>query len=209
MLLAEHIPSVHLSAAVHLLVDALLPNELEKRAAKGEQDAALFLRRKEDGSGWLIRGELGLRDKVAPHLGATISLPALNRDPGATPAVGASGVTLPLSLVQKWWCDAAVTRFVLGLGHRVLEVSHTARTLKAHERRIKHLETGGHCQGAGCCRGPGATLIPHHVDPRHRRHSTSLEDTVLLCEADHAALHRGQTITLKDGRRLNANGWVD
>ena len=289
VLLAEHLPGTELPAAVALLVDALLPNELEKRAAKGADEAQLSLRPNADGSGWLLRGELdletgelahavltamqavdpdnpsdtrataqlretgwefgdpfpegmglppspgtrprsrgrrlhdalrlalralldsgelGSRAKVVPHIGATISVAALNRDPGATPATGASGVTLPLSLVQKWWCDAAVTRFVLGLGHRVLETSHTARTLKAHERRIKHLETGGHCQGAGCCRGPGWTLIPHHVDPWHLCGTTSLRDTVLLCESDHAALHRGETITLKDGRRLNAQGWV-
>ncbi len=66
------------------------------------------------------------------------------------PALAASGLSLPLSLVQKWWCDAYVTRYVLGLGQRVLETSHTGRTLKAHERRIKHVETGGQCQSAGC-----------------------------------------------------------
>ena len=288
VLLAQHLPALNLSAAIGLLVDALLPNELEKRAARGADQAQLSLRPNADGSGWLLRGELdletgelahtvltamqavdpdnpadttatadllasgwefgdpipdglshpspgtrprsrgrrlhdalrlalralldsgalGQRDKATPHLAATISLNALNQDPGAPPAVAGSGVTLPLSLVTTWWCDASITRFVLGLGHRVLETSHTARTLKAHERKMKHLETGGHCQGAGCCRGPGWTLIPHHVDPWHRSHSTSLRETVLLCESDHAALHRAQTITLKDGRRLNAHGWV-
>lgn len=110
--------------------------------------------------------------------------------------------------MKKWWCDSYVTRYVLGLGHRVVESSHTSRTLKPHERRIKHVETGGHCQGAGCCRGPGHPLIPHHVDAWARCGSTSLQETVLFCESDHAALHRGDTITLKDGRRLNADGWV-
>jgi hypothetical protein len=287
VLLAEQIPGQDLAAAVGLLVDALLPNELEKRAARGADAATLTLRPNADGSGWLLRGELdletgelaqtvlaamqavdpdnpvdtsataqllasgwefgdpipqaltpspgtrprshgrrlhdalrlalralldsgqlGSRDKVAPHVAVTIGLAALNCDPGATPATGGSGVALPLSLVRTWWCDASVTRFVLGLGHRVLEVSHTSRTLKAHERRAKHIETGGHCQGAGCCRGPGWTLVPHHVDAWSRSGRTSLRDTVLLCESDHGALHRGQTITLKDGRRLSADGWV-
>jgi hypothetical protein len=289
VLLAEQIPSTGLNAAVALLVDALLPNELEKRAAKGADEAKLILRPNDDGSGWLLRGELdletgelahavltamqavdpdnpadtsataalldsgwefgdplpaghalqpnpgtrprsrgrrlhdalklalralldsgelGVRDKVAPHIGVTIGIGALNREPGAAPAAGASGVPLPLSLIQTWWCNASVTRFVLGLGHRVLEASHTSRTLKPHERRIKHLESGGQCQGAGCCRGPGWTLIPHHVDPWAHCRTTSLRDTVLLCESDHVALHRGGTITLKDGRRLNADGWV-
>jgi hypothetical protein len=290
VLLAQHIAATALPAALGQLVDALLPNELEKRAARGADDAQLTLRPNTDGSGWLLRGELdletgellhtvltasqatdpdnptdtaagqrlresgwqfgdpipdgfdptgrlwdrprsrsrrlhdalrlalrtlldsgerGLRDKAAPHIAATVGLAALNREPGAKPATGSSGVRLPLSLAQKWWCDAYyITRYVLGLAHRVLETSHTQRTLKPHQRRIKHLQTGGHCQGAGCCRGPGHPLIPHDVDAWSRYGSTSLHDTVLFCESDHNALHRGETITFKDGRRLNANGWV-
>jgi hypothetical protein len=145
---------------------------------------------------------------MAPHIGVTVAISALHREPGAAPATAASGVRLPLSLVQKWWCDAYVTRYVLGLAHRVLETSHTQRTLKPHERRIKHLETRGHCQGAGCCRGPGHPLVPHHVQAWARCGTTSLQDTVLLCEQDHAALHRGQVLALKDGRRLDRDGWI-
>ena len=289
VVLAQHLPGGHLPAALGQLVDALLPNELEKRAARTADQAQLSLRPNADGSGWLLRAELdletgelahavltsmaatdpdnpadtaaaerlrdsgwefgdplpsgvdptgrpwdvprsrgrrmhdalklalrtlldsgalGLRDKVAPHIGVTVGLDTLHREPGARPATGTSGVTLPLSLVQKWWCDAYVTRYVLGLGRRVVETSHTARTLKAHERRIKHLETGGHCQGAGCTRGPGSRLVPHHPEAYARTGTTSLPDTVLFCDSDHGALHRGQTITLKDGRRINQHGWV-
>jgi hypothetical protein len=289
VLLAQHLPAGYLPGALSMLVDALLPNELEKRAAKAADAAQVTLRPNADGSGWLLRaeldletgelahtvltamaatdpdnptdtstaeqlrasgwefgdpipdtlpgsdrpwdpprsrgrrmhdalklalraildsGELGLRDKVAPHVGVTLGLSTLNQDPGAKPAVAASGLALPLSLVKKWWCDASVTRYVLGLGHRVLETSHTSRTLKAHERRIKHLETGGHCQGAGCTRGPGRRLIPHHPDAWANSGTTTLDDTVLLCDHDHDALHRGQTITLKNGRRLNQHGWL-
>ncbi|MCY7364771.1 MAG: 13E12 repeat family protein, partial [Frankiaceae bacterium] len=57
---------------------------------------------------------LGQRDKAAPHLDVTTSLAALNSDPGARPATGASGARLPLSLVKTWWCDAHITRYVLG-----------------------------------------------------------------------------------------------
>jgi hypothetical protein len=101
-----------------------------------------------------------------------------------------------------------LTRFVFSLGRKVIETSHTARTLKAHERRAKHLETGGRCQGAGCCRGPGCRLVPHHADPWARCHTTSLADTVLLCEQTHHHLHTGHTIGLKDGRWLGPDGWV-
>jgi hypothetical protein len=158
----------------------------------------------------LDSGALGSRDKVAPHIGVTVSLAALHSAPGALPAVGASGNTFPLSLVHRWMCDSAVTRFVLGLGRKVLEASHTERTLKPHERCAKHVETGGQCQGAGCTRGPGHRLVPHHPEPYSISPVTSLRDSVLLCEQTHQDIHvGGKTIRLKDGRYLGPTGWVD
>ena len=282
VLLARHVPAGELRDALALLVDALLPEELERRAARGREQAGLVLRRKDDGSGWLIsKGELdlecgellhtvltamsavdpdgpvdteawkrlradgwqdgdelpvcgaprsrarrahdalrlalrllldsgmtGTRDKVAPHLLITVGLDTLHAQPGARPATAASGATVPLSLVRAWWCESAVSRFVLSLGRRVIETSHTERTLKAHERRAKHLETGGRCQGAGCRCGPGQKLIPHHPDAWARCGTTSLANSVLFCERTHTEVHNGKTIRLKDGRRLNADGWV-
>ncbi|MBC7373929.1 MAG: DUF222 domain-containing protein [Frankiales bacterium] len=281
VLLATRVEPWQLPGALQLLTDALLPNELEKRAAKGEDDAGLTLLRKGDGSGWRVDGvldletgellhtvltaeqavdqdnpvdtqawrrlresgwqspdelpetgaprsvrrrrhdalhhalrrlldsaALGARDKAAPHIAVHISIASLHGEPGALPAVGASGASLPLSLVRRWWCDSAATRFILGLGRKVIEASHTERTLKAHERRAKHAETGGHCQAAGCSCGPGRRLIPHHADPWWNSHTTSLHDTVLFCERDHALLHQGRMLRLKDGRQLNEHGWV-
>lgn len=102
-----------------------------------------------------------------------------------------------------------MSRFVLSLGNKVIETSHTERTLKPHERRAKHLETGGQCEGACCIRGPGHRLIPHHVDAYARLGSTSLAGTALLCEATHRDLHAGHVILLKSGRWLSADGYVD
>jgi hypothetical protein len=96
----------------------------------------------------------------------------------------------------------------MSLGRKVIETSHTERTLKPHERRAKHAETGGRCQGAGCPCRPGQRLIPHHVDAWARVGTTSLRATVLLCERDHALLHQGKTLRLRDGRLLNEHGWV-
>ena len=98
---------------------------------------------------------------------------------------------------------------MLSLGRKVLETSHTERTLKAAERRAKRLETGGQCQTAGC---PPARsdqrLVPHHPTPWAQCTTTSLADTVLLCEHDHH-LHHGHTLPLEDGRRLGPHGWLD
>jgi hypothetical protein len=159
---------------------------------------------------YLDSGIAGLRDKVAPHLAVTVTLEALHDEPGALPPVAASGARLPRSLVRAWWCDSSVTRFVLGLGRKVIETSHTERTLKPHERRAKRLETGGRCQGAGCRRGPGHRLIPHHPTPWATTGTTSLSDSVLLCEQTHHDVHSGgRILRLKDGRRLGPQGWVD
>ena len=265
LVLAAHVEPGLLPSGLARLVDALLPNELEKRAEDAHSDRGFHLRRKSDGSGWSADGDLdletgellhtvlqaeldvdpdnpadtaeyeqlrtdgwtaeqdlptcggprslrqrrhdalrnalrryldsgiaGLRDKVAPHLNVTVRLETLHGAPGALPAVAASGARIPRRAVAAWWCDSTLTRLVLSLGSRVLEVSHTARTLKAHERLAKRVETGSSCQGAGCSRGPGHRLIPHHADPWTACGTTSLSDTVLLCEQTHHQLHHGK-----------------
>ena len=282
VLLAGHIEPGLLPSGLARLCDAVLPNELERRAEHGHDNRRFTMRRHDDGSGWVIvEGELdlecgellhtvlaaelaadpdnpadtekftelrqdgwsseqdlpvcdgprslrqrrhdalsnglrryldagisGLKDKITPHLAVSVGIDTLHASPGALPAVAGSGTTLPLSLVRRWWCDSDLTRFVFSLGRKVIETSHTARTLKAHERRAAHLQTGGRCQGAGCHRGPGCRLIPHHADPWAQCHTTSLADTVLLCEQTHHHLHTGHTIRLKDGRWLGPDGWV-
>jgi len=160
----------------------------------------------------LDSGALGQRGKHAPHIAITIAADALHDQPGALPGRAASGASWPVGRVRHLLCDSAITRFVLGLGHRVMESSHTERTLKPHERRLKQLETGGVCQAAGCSKGlsSGHRLIPHHVRPYAVCRETSLLDTALLCESTHHDLHEGgKTIRLKDGRRLCASGWVE
>ena len=51
-------------------------------------------------------------------------------------------------------------------------------------------------------------LVPHHPDAWASTGTTSVLDTVMLCEPEHRELHRGATLTLRDGRRLDAGGWV-
>ena len=158
---------------------------------------------------WLGSGIAGSRGKVVPHISVRVGIEALHEGAGALPAVGASGATLPVGVVSRWLCDSSVTRFVMGLGNRVLELSHTERTLKAHERRAKQMETGGRCQAAGCHPPPGTPLIPHHPEAYARSRTTSFFDAVMLCERSHHDLHEGgKTLLLKDGRHLGPDGWV-
>ncbi len=163
----------------------------------------------------LDSGVLGLRDKVAPHIGVTVGVDLLTQQPGALPARSTTtGARLPASLVRRWLCDSAVTRYVLSLGGRVIEASHTERTLTPHERRIKKIETGSRCQIAGCRCGPGSPrssrLVPHHPDAWARTGRTSLADTVWICDRHHHDLHTGnKTLRLRDGRWLSEDGWTD
>ncbi len=152
----------------------------------------------------------GVRDKAAPHLAVTISLDTLHDLPGARPAVGASGQRLPVGLVRRWLCDSHLTRYVLSLGHRVMESSHSERTLKPHERRAKRVQTGGICQAAGCPPRPAKVLVPHHITPWSHCHTTSIDDTAMLCEHCHRDVRLGSTrIRLRDGRRIGHRGRID
>ena len=158
----------------------------------------------------LDTGALGQRDKTAPHLLVTVSVDQLQGRPGALPAVTAAGTALPASLVQRLTCDSRITRLVLSLGRKVIETSHTERTLKPHERRALQVQWGGRCAGAGCTSPPGTPLVPHHATPWHRTGTTSYRDTVPLCDTTHHDLHEGgRTIRLRDGRRLGPHGWTD
>lgn len=282
VLLAEQLEPPQLPDALGRLVDALLPNELERQAERGHDERGFTLTPKGDGSGFVPSGDLdvetgelllavlaaemrvdgdnpsdtaaygalreqgwqpgdelpldgprslrqrrhdalraalrryldsgvaGLRDKVRPHVSVVVGVDLLDGLPGALPAVSTvSRRRLPASLVRRWWCDSAVTRFVVGLGHRVLEASHTDRTLKPHERRAKWIETGGRCEVAGCRCGPDQPVVPHHVDAWARTGRTSLRGTAGLCDLHHHDLHVGRKVLrLRDGRRLSEDGWV-
>ena len=162
---------------------------------------------------YLAAGLGGTHDKAPVHLIVTVSAAALDGTPGALPARGASGQHLPVSLVRRWACGPSrLTRHTLSLPGRAIETSHTERTLKAHERRAKRTETAGHCQAAGCRRSAGqlgARMHQHHATPWATTGTTSLADTVLLCDSSHRDLHEGhKKIRLKDGRVLGPDGWA-
>jgi len=111
--------------------------------------------------------------------------------------------------VRRWLYNSHLTRYVLSLGHRVMQSSHSERTLKPHDRRAKRARTGGTCQAAGCPPRPDRPLAPHHAIPWSHCHTTSISDTVLLCEKSHHDLHTGgRTLKHRDGRRLNASNRI-
>ena len=158
----------------------------------------------------LDSGALGTRGKAVPHLLITVPLAALNDEPGAAPAIAASGASIPAPLARRWLSDSHLTRLVLSLGRRVIETSHTQRTLKAHERHALHVQWGGRCAAAGCPSPPGTPLVPHHPNSWASTRTTSYTDSIPVCHHTHHDLHQGhKTIRLRDGRYLSADGWTD
>ena len=153
---------------------------------------------------------LGTRNKAAPHLNVLVGLDALHGVPGALPAQGASGVNLPRSLVSRWCCQSQLTRVVLNARRRVLEVSHTQRLHKAHERKALTIRWGNTRAVKGCCPlpAPGRRLTTHHVIPYAESGITSLADSVPLCQSSHHQLHDGQLLQLKHGRWIGPHGWA-
>ncbi len=105
----------------------------------------------------LDSGVLGQRGKHVPHIAVTVSLDTLHDLPGALPATGASGQRLPNALVRRWLCDSALTRYVLDLGHRVVENSHTARRSPTTN-----------ADGSTCRPAAGARPRDAHPDPTGR-----------------------------------------
>ena len=60
LVLARQVPAVALPGAVGLLMDALLPQQLQDRGDRAHRDRCLLLTRNLDGSGWHLRGDLDL-----------------------------------------------------------------------------------------------------------------------------------------------------
>jgi hypothetical protein len=184
------------------------PADLRQPRTRGQrQHAALHagLRR------LLGSGELGRREKAYPHIAIVAELDFVQGVPGALPGRAASGARWSRQQVRAALCQGTFTRLVLDAKRRVVDVSHTSRTAKAVERLILQLQWGGRCAVRGCRKGPatGARLVPHHGDLFRDTGTTSLDDSVPLCEPDHHYLHAdGRELQLKDGRWIGPDGWV-
>lgn len=159
----------------------------------------------------LDTGLLGAREKAAPHIAVTTSLDFVQGVAGALPARAMSGARWSRMQVQRLLCRGEFTRMVLDAGRRVVEVSHTQRTLTALERQILYLQWGYTCARDGCIRGPatGDPLVPHHGNLFSHGGTTSVADSVPFCKQDHHHLHDDKRVLkLKDRRWIGPDGWA-
>jgi hypothetical protein len=158
----------------------------------------------------LDAGALGKREKAFPHIAVLVGLDVVNGVPGSLPGRTAHGARLARWQIRKMLSTSVFSRMVLDGRRKVVEVSHTQRTLTATERRILYAQWGNRCAGATCIRGPatGDPLVPHHVDLFSRTGTTSLDGALPLCDQEHTVLHDGHVIRLRDGRLVSAEGWM-
>jgi hypothetical protein len=159
----------------------------------------------------LDQGLLGTREKAVPHIAVTTSLDFVQGVPGTLPARAMSGARWSREQVRRLLCRGEFTRMVLDARRRVVEVSHTQRTLTAVERQILYLQWGNTCGRQACVRGPatGDPLVPHHGNLFSQCGTTSVFDAVPFCKPDHHHLHDDKMVLkLKDGRWIGPDGWA-
>lgn len=184
------------------------PDRHARPRSRGQQNHAALksgLRR------LLDQGLLGSREKAAPHVAVTTSLDFVQGVAGALPARALSGARWSRQQLRRLLCRGEFTRMVLDAGQRVVQVSHTQRTLTAVERQILYLQWGHACARQGCVRGPatGDPLVPHHGNLFSQCGTTSVLDAVPFCKQDHHHLHDDRMVLkLKDGRWIGPDGWA-
>ena len=143
----------------------------------------------------------GQRDGAGPRPQLIIraSLDTLAGTPGAPAGELEGGGTVPAETVQRYACDAALTR-ITGRGELDHELSHATRTLPAPTRRA--LESRDrHCVFAGCGRPPH-WCDGHHLVWWTQGGSTTLPNLALVCRPHHRMLHEEgwRLERVKDGR---------
>jgi hypothetical protein len=111
---------------------------------------------------------------------------------------------LPVSskTVERFACDSAITRVLLGSESTVIDVGRSKRTVSGPARRALNARDG-HCRWPGCDR-PAKWSAAHHVVHWIHGGSTDLSNLILLCHRHHWMVHEGhwQIVSSDDGRML-------
>src|SRR6266480_7755523 len=130
----------------------------------------------------------GERDGAGPRPQLIIraSLDTLAGLPGAPAGDLEGGGTVPAETVQRYACDAAISR-ITGRGELDGELSRATRTIPAPTRRA--LESRDrHCVFTGCGRQPG-WCDGHHLVWWIKGGPTTLPNLALLCRPHHRMVH--------------------
>ncbi len=115
----------------------------------------------------------------------------------------ASGVTLPMSTVQRLACDATLTRVILDAHSQPLDLGRGERTFTFEQRKAMMLRDGG-CCFPGCSRPPAECHAHHNTAQWGDGGLTNVHDGFLGCWTHHRLIHEQRwTVTRNEDGSLD------
>lgn len=107
---------------------------------------------------------------------------------------------LPVSVLERWSCDASIARMVLDAEGVPLDHGRAVRSATPAQRRALVARDGATCAVPGCDVPAGWTQA-HHVRPWKPDGPTDLDNLHLGCTFHHARIHTGELVVrMVDGR---------
>lgn len=167
-----------------------VPEGQRRRPEQRRADALVQLARAA-----LDAGEAPVKGQVRPHVAVVIDAEALG-DPRGAGGETAFGGQISTGAVRRLLCDADVTRIVMSGPSEVLDVGRATRSWNRAQRNAI-VSRDGRCRGPSCDRA-AAWCSLHHIRWWTRdKGPTSVDNGLLLCDADHDLIHsQGWTVAL-------------
>ena len=100
----------------------------------------------------------------------------------------ATGITLPVSTIQRLACDALLTRVILDADSQPLDLGRAVRTFTFEQRKAMMLRDGG-CCFPGCSRPATDCYAHHNTETWADGGQTNLADGFLACWTHHRLIH--------------------
>jgi hypothetical protein len=150
----------------------------------------------------LDTGAVPQRASQRAHLQVTSTLETLLDLVGAPAGEMESAGVIASATVQRFACDATITRVLLNAQSAVIDVGRSQRVVSGATRTALNVRDQG-CRWPGCDRTPSWTAA-HHVVHWTRGGRTDLDNLVLLCKPHHWKAHEGgwQLVKADDGAIL-------
>jgi hypothetical protein len=145
----------------------------------------------------LDSGAVPQRASQRAHLQVTASLETLLGVPGAAGAEMEFALPISSRMVERFACDATVTRVLLGPDSAVVDVGRSRRVVAGATRRALNVRDKC-CRWPGCER-PASWTAAHHLTHWSRGGKTNLANLILLCHRHHWMVHEGQWQIARDG----------
>ncbi len=140
--------------------------------------------------------KLPIQGRERPHLTITLSWEMLRDKLGQVRAY--ENTVLSPEAARRLACDCDITPLVLGTQSEALDVGRTERLVTDELRKALIARDRG-CAMIGCTR-PVRWTKAHHVTHWADGGETSIDNCVLLCEADHRQIHHGDwQVQIVDG----------